>query len=336
MIQDTYQRPFRDLRLSVTDKCNFRCPYCMPVEVYGDDYQFSPKTEILTFEEILRLVRLFVQEGAVKLRITGGEPLIRKNLQGLIADLAGLEGLEDLTLTTNGWFLAQQAQALKDAGLNRVTVSLDALDEQVFQRMNGRGYGVKRVLEGIEAAIAVGLTPLKVNAVVKRSENREAIADLARHFRGTDVIVRYIEYMDVGNLNGWRMEEVVPAAEVVQTIAGEWPLEPVDRQYPGEVASRYRYRDGQGEIGVISSITQPFCGDCTRGRLSTNGTFVTCLFAETGINLRDPMRLGASDGELSALIRSTWGNRTDRYSEERTASTSSENRRKVEMYQIGG
>lgn len=336
MIQDTYQRPFRDLRLSVTDKCNFRCPYCMPVEVYGDDYQFSPKSEILTFEEIVRLAGLFVQAGAVKLRITGGEPLIRKNLDRLIANLAALEGLRDLTLTTNGWFLAEQARALKEAGLHRVTVSLDALDEQVFQRMNGRGYGVRRVLEGIEEALAVGLTPLKVNAVIKRSENREAIVDLARHFRGTAVIVRYIEYMDVGNLNGWRMEEVVPSAEVVQTIAREWPLEPLDPQYSGEVASRYRYQDGLGEIGVISSITQPFCGDCTRGRLSTSGSFVTCLFAETGINLRDPMRAGASDEELSALIRATWGSRTDRYSEERTAKTSSQNRRKVEMYQIGG
>ncbi len=336
MIADQFQRPLRDLRLSVTDKCNFRCPYCMPIEVYGDDYQFSPKADILTFEEIERLTRLLVKAGVEKVRITGGEPLVRKNLADLVALLVGIQGIRDLTLTTNGWFLSEQAQALKQAGLHRVTVSLDSLDDAVFGRMNGRGYGVQRVLAGIDAALAAGLKPVKVNAVLKRSENHAAIVDLARHFRGTGVIVRFIEYMDVGNRNGWRLDEVVPSAEVIGAIHRQWPVEPLEANYRGEVAERYRYRDGQGELGVISSITQPFCGDCTRGRLTTDGRLLTCLFAETGPNLRDPLREGASDEELLALITGTWRQRTDRYSEERTANTPMRPQRKIEMYQVGG
>ncbi len=335
-ILDQFNRPLRDLRISVTDKCNFRCPYCMPIEVYGDDYEFSPKRDILTFEEILRLIAVFAQVGTEKVRITGGEPLIRKNLPFLIQKLAGIDGIADLTLTTNGWFLPQYARQLKDAGLNRVTVSLDSLDDAVFGRMNGRGFGVERVLEGIEAALQAGLTPVKINAVVKRSDNDETILDLARHFRGTGVILRFIEYMDVGNRNGWLMDEVVPSAELIARIDAEWPLEPLEPNYAGEVATRYRYRDGGGEIGVISSITQPFCGDCVRARLTTNGQLITCLFAESGLNLRDPLRQGASDRELRQLITSTWQRRTDRYSEERFQRDRSEAKRKIEMYQVGG
>jgi GTP 3',8-cyclase len=335
-VQDRFGRPLRDLRISVTDKCNFRCPYCMPAEVYGEDYEFSPKAEILTFEEIVRLTRLFARAGVRKVRITGGEPLIRKDLPALIGQLAAIPGVDDLTLTTNGWFLPQQAGALKAAGLQRVTVSLDSLDDEVFGRMNGRGLPVQRVLEGIDAAVAAGLTPLKVNVVLKRTVNYEAICALAGHFRGSGVIVRYIEYMDVGNRNGWRLDEVVPSAEVIGAIGKRWPLEPLERNYRGEVAERYRYRDGRGEIGVISSISQPFCGDCSRGRLSTDGRLVTCLFATTGASLRDPMRAGADDEALFALIARSWGARVDRYSEQRTANTALRARRKIEMYQIGG
>ncbi len=336
MIADAFQRPLRDLRISVTDKCNFRCPYCMPIEVYGEDYEFSPKADILTFEEVERLVRLFVRAGTTKVRITGGEPLIRKDLPALLARLHRLDGLRDLTLTTNGWFLAQQAEALRAAGLQRVTVSLDSLDEATFGAMNGRGYGTQRVLEGIDAALAAGLTPVKVNAVIKRTQNYEAIVALAERFRGTGVIVRYIEYMDVGNRNGWRLDEVVPSAEVIGLIGKQWPLEPVARDYRGEVAARYRYTDGLGEVGVISSITQPFCGDCSRARLTTDGRLVTCLFATTGASLRDPMRQGADDETLFRHIEGIWGKRSDRYSELRTAETQMGPRRKIEMYQVGG
>ena len=336
MLTDRFNRPLRDIRLSVTDKCNFRCPYCMPVEVYGEDYQFSPKSEILTFEEIKRLIALFQRAGTEKVRITGGEPLIRKNISGLVAALAEIPGLDDLTLTTNGWFLAQHAAELKKAGLNRVTVSLDSLDSKIFAQMNGRGFGPARVLAGIEAALAAGLTPIKVNAVVKRSENFDSLLDLVAHFRGTSVIVRFIEYMDVGNRNGWVMDEVVPSAELIERIQQRWPLEPMEANYRGEVASRYRFTDGQGEIGVISSITQPFCGDCVRARLTTDGRFITCLFAETGLNLRDPLRAGASDDEMFALIESCWHNREDRYSELRASFSGDHSRRKIEMYQVGG
>jgi cyclic pyranopterin phosphate synthase len=307
----------------------------MPIEVYGDDYKFSPKSQVLTFEEIIRLARLFVKRGADKIRLTGGEPLLRKNLLELVAQLVGIEGLRDLTLTTNGWFLAEQAQALKDAGLKRITVSVDSLDDEVFARLNGRGYGVERVLAGIDAALAVDLTPVKVNVVVKRGENEDSVLPIARYFRERGVIVRYIEYMDVGTRNRWKSDDVVTAQEIVNIIAAELPLEPASPNYRGEVAQRYRYRDGSGEIGVISSISQPFCGDCTRARLSTAGELLTCLFAHKGTNLRDPMRAGASDEELEGLIAGTWQQRTDRYSEERVWRGTAASR-KIEMYQIGG
>lgn len=335
MLVDTLKRPIRDLRISVTDKCNFRCPYCMPIEIFGDDYHFSPKADVLTFEEIARLTRLFVKAGVTKVRLTGGEPLLRKDLHLLVRELARIEGLRDLTLTTNGWFLTQQAEALKAAGLHRVTVSLDSLDEAVFAKMNGRGYGPARVLEAVDAAIAAGLTPVKLNAVVKRGDNDHTVADLVRRFKGTGVIPRFIEYMDVGNRNGWRLDHVVPSRELAARIHAVFPIEPMERNYRGEVAERYRFLDGTGEVGFISSISQPFCGDCTRARLSTDGKIFTCLFSGVGTDLRGPMRDGASDDDLYARIAGTWEKRGDRYSEERTAHTPMPTR-KVEMYAIGG
>ncbi len=334
-VLDTLSRPLRDVRISVTDKCNFRCPYCMPADIYGEDYQFAPKADVLSYEEIERLVRVFVRAGVEKVRLTGGEPLVRRDLTTLIRRLAAIEGIEDLTLTTNGWFLAGMAQALRDAGLRRITVSLDSLDDAVFGRMNGRGYGTRQVLDGIEAALAAGLAPLKINCVVKRGENEDAIVELARYFRPKGVIVRYIEYMDVGTRNRWRREDVVSSREVVERIDAVFPLEPAQPNYRGEVAERYRYKDGAGEIGVISSITQPFCGDCSRARLSTDGQLITCLFAGKGTSLRDPMRAGASDAELLELAGAIWGRRTDRYSEERE-SLQRLRSPKVEMYYIGG
>ena len=337
MITDTMGRPLKDLRISVTDRCNFRCTYCMPAEIFGESYKFLPKNEILSFEEIARLARIFVEFGVNKLRITGGEPLLRTDLHKLIAMLTGMPGLEDLTLTTNAFLLPQQAQQLKDAGLQRVTISLDTLDDEVFKEMNGRGISIDRVLKGIDAASAVGLAPIKINAVVQKGVNDHTVVDLARHFKGSGHIVRFIEYMDVGNRNGWKWDQVVPAAEIVQQIDAEMPLGPVDSNYPGEVANRYRYRDGQGEIGVISSVSQPFCANCTRSRLSTDGKLYTCLFASTGVSLRDEMRAGASDDDLRNLITRIWTRRTDRYSEERTELASLQNvPAKVEMYQIGG
>ena len=337
MITDTMGRPLKDLRISVTDRCNFRCTYCMPAEIFGESYKFLPKNEILSFEEIARLARIFVEFGVNKLRITGGEPLLRTDLHKLIAMLTGMPGLEDLTLTTNAFLLPQQAQQLKDAGLQRVTISLDTLDDEVFKEMNGRGISIDRVLQGIDAAAAVGLAPIKINAVVQKGVNDHTVVDLARNFKGSGHIVRFIEYMDVGNRNGWKWDQVVPAAEIVQQIDAEMPLEPVDSNYPGEVANRYRYRDGQGEIGVISSVSQPFCANCTRSRLSTDGKLYTCLFASTGVSLRDEMRAGASDDDLRNLITRVWTRRTDRYSEERTELASLQNvPAKVEMYQIGG
>lgn len=335
-VQDQLNRSFRDLRISVTDRCNFRCPYCMPAEVFGDRYEFLPRSELLTFEEIARLARLFVGLGVRKIRLTGGEPLLRQGLEQLIALLARIEGVEDLALTTNGYFLAQKALALKKAGLHRVTISLDSLDEEVFKRMNGRGYGLERVLEGIQKAAEVGLRPIKINTVVQRGVNDHTVVDLARYFKGTGHIVRFIEYMDVGNLNGWRLDEVVPAAEVLARIHAEMPLEPLEPHYRGEVASRYRYRDGSGEIGLVASVTQPFCRDCTRVRLSTNGQLFTCLFASQGTDLRGPLRAGASDEDLRELIIGTWSRRTDRYSEMRFSALASEPPRRVEMFQIGG
>ena len=338
MITDLLGRPLRDLRISVTDRCNFRCPYCMPAEIFGEAYQFLPKEEILTFEEIARLAGLFVGAGVNKLRITGGEPLLRADLPRLIGQLAAIPGADDITLTTNGYLLAQQAPALAEAGLHRVTVSLDSLDEDVFKAMNGRGFGTRRVLDGIGRAAAAGLNPVKINAVVQKGVNDHTIVDLARHFKGTGQIVRFIEYMDVGNRNGWRPAEVVSAAEIVALIDAELPLEAAEANYTGEVARRWRYRDGDGEIGVIASVTQPFCADCTRARLSTDGRLYTCLFATGGVDLRGPLRQGASDAELGSIIAGVWGRRRDRYSEERAgiAEAGPGARPKVEMYQIGG
>ena len=331
---DTLQRPIRDLRISVTDRCNFRCPYCMPAEIFGEKYEFLPKADILTFEEIVRLAKIFVALGVTKIRITGGEPLLRRDLETLIADLSRLDGVADLTLTTNGYLLADKARALKDAGLHRLTVSLDAIDEQTFDRMSGRTHGTERVLNGIRVAERLGFYPLKINAVVQKGINDHLVVDLAQHFHGTGHILRFIEFMDVGNRNKWNMAQVVPAAEIIDRIHAVLPLEPIAPNYMGEVARRYRYVDGGGEIGLIASVTQPFCGDCTRARLSTDGKLYTCLFASKGTDLRDDLRYGASDAALRDKIIHTWTHRNDRYSETRFAHTPEA--RKIEMYQIGG
>jgi GTP 3',8-cyclase len=331
-LRDTLGRPLRDLRISVTDRCNFRCVYCMPKEVFGHDYRFLPRRELLSFEEIERAASVFVALGVHKLRITGGEPLIRRDLEILIGRLAALGDL-DVTLTTNGALLASKAEALAQAGLSRVTVSLDSLDDEVFRAMNDVDFPVARVLGGIDAAAGAGL-PVKVNVVVKRGLNEDSVLEIARRFRGTGHAVRFIEFMDVGATNGWRMDDVVPAAEIVATIGAEFPLEPIEAAYRGEVAQRYRYRDGAGEIGVIASVTRPFCGDCTRARLSADGKIYTCLFAVRGHDLRAILRSDASDQELEAAIRAIWERRTDRYSELRAEETSS--LRKVEMSYIGG
>ena len=336
-LSDTFGRPLRDLRISVTDRCNFRCPYCMPAEIFGEAYEFLPRTDILTFEEIARLVAIFAKLGVNKARITGGEPLLRTDLHRLIGQLSRIVGIDDVTLTTNGYLLAQQAQDLKDAGLHRVTISLDSLDNEVFKTMNGRGFGVRRVLHAIERADEVGLSPIKINSVVQKGVNDHTVVDLARQFKGTGHIVRFIEYMDVGNRNGWQLGQVLSADEIVSRIDAEMPLEPIASNYDGEVAERFRYKDGSGEIGVIASVTKPFCGTCTRARLSTDGSIFTCLFANSGVSLRDPMRDGATDEELRDLIWRVWGRRTDRYSEERASGDqTSSDRWKIEMYQIGG
>jgi len=333
-VRDTLDRPLRDLRISVTDRCDFRCVYCMPKEVFGRDFEFLRRSQLLTFEEITRLARLFAASGVRKLRLTGGEPLLRRDLERLIEMLAAIDGIEDIALTTNGSLLARKAASLRDAGLRRVTVSLDSLDDAVFGAVNDVGAPVGRVLEGIEAAAAAGLGPVKVNMVVKRGLNDASVLGMARHFRGSGHILRLIEFMDVGASNGWRLDDVVPAAELVETIAAEWPLEPVDPAYAGEVAARYRYRDGGGEIGVIASVTQPFCHACTRARLSADGRLYTCLFANVGRDLRGPLRAGADDAEIEALIGRIWGRRGDRYSELRTAETA--RAPKIEMSYIGG
>jgi cyclic pyranopterin phosphate synthase len=330
---DTLGRPVRDLRISVTDRCNFRCVYCMPKEVFGRDYQFLERRELLSFEELERLARAFVRQGVEKIRLTGGEPLVRRDLERLVAMLARIDGL-DLTLTTNGSLLTQKAQALRDAGLGRVSVSLDSLDDEVFSAMNDVDFPAARVLEGIEAAAVAGLAPVKVNMVVKRGANESSVVPMARHFRGTGHILRFIEYMDVGSTNGWRMDDVVPAAEILSAIDAEFPLAPAEPNYHGEVAKRWHYRDGAGEIGIISSVTQPFCGGCTRARLSAEGRLFTCLFAVRGHDLRAVLRSGASDEELDEAIARVWRTRGDRYSELRTAETAT--RPKVEMSYIGG
>ena len=331
---DRLGRPLHDLRISVTDRCNFRCTYCMPREIYGSDFRFLPQAELLTFEELTRLARLAVSLGVTKIRLTGGEPLLRREVEDLVGMLAGIEGLADLTLTTNGSLLAAKAPLLAAAGLRRVTVSLDALDDAVFAKLNDVDFPVARVLDGIEAADAAGLHPIKVNMVVRRGLNEASVLPMARFARDHGYILRFIEYMDVGHTNGWSLEEVVPASEIVSIIDAELPLEPLDAQYPGEVASRWAYRDGGGEIGVISSVTQPFCGSCTRARLTAEGVLYTCLFGTDGVDLRAPLREGADDAELLRRLSDTWSARTDRYSELRSSVT--RDLPKVEMSRIGG
>ena len=331
-LEDTLHRPLRDLRISITDRCNFRCVYCMPKEAYGRDYAFLPRRDLLTFEEIARLARVFAGLGVEKIRLTGGEPLIRRDVERLVEMLAAVPGL-DLTLTTNGAVLAQKALALRDAGLGRITVSLDSLDDAVFRAMNDVDFPMQTVLEGIDAAAAVGL-PVKVNVVVKRGVNEDSVLPMARHFREEGHIVRFIEYMDVGSTNGWRLDDVVPAGDIVAAIGAELPLEPLPPRYPGEVAERYRYRDGSGEVGVIASVTRPFCGACTRARLSADGSLYTCLFATTGHDLRALVRDGSSDRDIASSIGGIWRERADRYSELRAAAT--RDLPKVEMSYIGG
>jgi GTP 3',8-cyclase len=331
-VLDTMRRPLRDLRVSVTDRCNFRCVYCMPKEIFGRDYEFLARRELLTYEEIDRLARVFVSHGVRKIRLTGGEPLVRRDIERLVTLLARIPDL-DLTLTTNGSLLAAKAKALVTAGLQRITVSLDSLDESVFRAMNDVDFPVERVLEGIEAATSEGL-PVKVNMVVRRGLNEQSVLPMARFFRGRGHTLRFIEYMDVGHSNGWRLDDVVPAAELVQAIDGEMPLEPVAPAYPGEVAMRWRYRDGSGEVGVITSVTQPFCGSCTRARLSAEGRLFTCLFAVYGHDLRALIRGGATDEELFGAIGQIWRLRDDRYSEIRSEDTL--DLPKVEMSYIGG
>jgi GTP 3',8-cyclase len=330
---DRLGRPLETLRISITDRCNFRCVYCMPKEVFGRDYAFLERTALLSFEEIARTTRIFAQLGVKTVRITGGEPLVRRNVEQLIAQLKEIEGLE-LALTTNGALLPKLAQPLKAAGLDRITVSLDSVDDATFRSLNDVDFSVERVLDGIDAAAAAGL-PVKVNAVVKRGVNDgEQIAQIAERFRGTGHVLRFIEYMDVGHTNGWRLDDVVSAQEIVETIGARWPLEPAGTHRPDETAKRWRYADGAGEIGVIASVTQPFCGGCSRARVSAEGKLYTCLFGVNGHDLRGPLRLGASDEELAELLRGVWGRRTDRYSELRTAETAT--LPKVEMSYIGG
>ncbi|GAC1307014.1 MAG: GTP 3',8-cyclase MoaA [Steroidobacteraceae bacterium] len=334
---DRFARPLHDLRISVMDRCNFRCPYCMPKEDFPDNYRFLKSQERLSFEEILRLSRLFAALGVRKLRLTGGEPLLRANLADLIGDLTAVPGIEDIALTTNGVLLSRHAVDLHANGLRRVTVSLDTLNPQIFARMSGGFAALDDVLHGIESAIAAGLSPVKINAVVERDVNDHTVLDMVEYFRGKPVIVRFIEFMDVGNRNAWRPEMVVPSAELVERIGARWPIEPISKNYRGEVAERWRFLDGGGEVGFISSVTQPFCGACSRARLSSEGKFYTCLFATQGLDLRAAIRAGASDEELSNLVRGKWLGRTDRYSElrdeiRRVASPA----KKIEMYYIGG
>ena len=334
-ILDSRQRPLHDLRISVTDRCTFRCTYCMPKEVFGRDYVFLARQELLSFEEIARLARVFVKLGVKKIRLTGGEPMLRRDFEKLVAMLAEIEGLEDIAMTTNGSLLTpERAVALKQAGLNRVTVSLDSLDDETFKSMNDVGFPVAKVLEAIDNAAAAGLAPVKIDMVVKRGVNEDHILEMARHFRGSGQILRYIEYMDVGSTNGWQMGDVVSAKEILETLSHEWPLEPMAPNYFGEVAERYRYADGAGEVGIIASVTLPFCGACTRARLSADGELYTCLFGVKGHDLRTLLRDGSSDEQLEAAVRRIWSVRDDRYSEIRSEDTIG--LRKVEMSKIGG
>jgi GTP 3',8-cyclase len=333
---DRLGRPLRDLRISVTDRCNFRCVYCMPKEIFGSAFAgYVHRDDLLTFEEIARVAALFVQAGVEKIRLTGGEPLIRRDLERLVEMLARIRGLEDLTLTTNGSLLTREkARALRDAGLRRITISLDSLDDEVFRKLNDVDFPVARVLDAIAAAEEAELFPIKIDMVVKRGTNDASVVDMARHFRGTGHIVRFIEYMDVGNTNGWRSDDVVPGREIAETIARHWPIEPLGPNYFGEVAERWRYTDGGGEIGIITSVTQPFCGSCTRARLTAEGEMFTCLFASTGHDLRAMIRGGANDEEIAATIGAVWRRRDDRYSEIRSEETAT--MAKVEMSHIGG
>ncbi len=332
--RDRLGRPLHDVRLSVTDRCNFRCTYCMPKEVFGRDHAFLPKSELLTFEELTRLTRIFVSLGVEKVRITGGEPLLRRDLPVLIRQLTGIEGLKDITLTTNGAALAALARPLCEAGLKRLTVSLDALDDEIFRSMNDVDFPVARVLEGLNCALEAGFAPIKINMVVKRGVNEHEIVRMTEHFRGAKFILRFIEYMDVGNTNGWRMDDVVPAAEIIARIQDAFPLEPLAPNYAGEVAKRFRHRDGGGEIGVITSVTQPFCGSCTRARVSADGQLYTCLFAAHGHDTRSLLRAGLDDEKIRKVISAIWHDRGDRYSEERSSFTSPQP--KAEMSRLGG
>ena len=334
-VADTWGRPLRDLRISVIDRCNYRCPYCMPADIYGEGYEFLPRRHWLTPGEIKRVAGLFMQLGVTKIRITGGEPLLRRDVIEIVSSLSSLPGLQDLALTTNGSRLAAQAQDLRKAGLKRITVSLDSLDEGVFRTMNGDRGSVAQVLEGIGAAQRAGLNPIKLNVVIQKGKNEHTALDLLEHFRGTGIIVRFIEYMDVGTLNGWRMDEVVTSKTLLERISARWPLTPVKPNYRGEVARRYAFEDGQGEVGFISSVSEPFCGDCHRARLSADGTVYTCLFAKLGTSLREPLRAGASDADLIGLLQSIWRGRTDRYSERRGREGQPREAR-VEMYRMGG
>lgn len=334
-ITDRLQRPLRDLRISVTDRCNFRCVYCMPKEIFGAGYPFLATDEVLSFEEIARLGQVFAAHGVQKFRLTGGEPLVRRNLEQLIAMLAEIEGVDDIAMTTNGSLLSpKKARALKQAGLKRITVSLDSLDDAVFKSMNDVNFPASKVLQAIEHAAEVGFDPVKIDMVVRRGYNEESILPMAERFRGTGIILRFIEFMDVGSTNGWRMEDVVPAQEILDRINAEWPIEPLDPNYPGEVAARWRYLDGKGEIGLVASVTMPFCSDCNRARLSADGQLYTCLFGIKGHDFRALLRSGASDDDLAATLRTIWGNRVDRYSEIRSANTI--RLKKVEMSRIGG
>lgn len=333
-VSDRLERPVRDLRISVIDRCNYRCPYCMPEDLFGEGHEFLPRRHWLTPGEIKRIASLFVGLGVTKLRLTGGEPLLRRDIVDIVAGLTQIGGVEDLALTTNATRLSARAQALRDAGLQRVTVSLDSLDEDVFAVMNGGRGDVTTVLEGIRTALDAGFDPVKVNVMVQRGVNDHTVLDLLEHFRGTGVIVRFIEYMDVGSLNGWRPEQVVPSAELLARIGERWPVEALSQNYRGEVANRYRFADGGGEIGFISSVSEPFCGDCHRARISADGTLYTCLFAHQGTNLRDVIRAGASDADMTGLLQNTWRRRGDRYSEIRGRNPAIEAR--VEMYRMGG
>jgi GTP 3',8-cyclase len=333
---DALRRPIHDLRISVMDRCNFRCPYCMPRETFHEAYRFLKTSERLDFAEIVRLARVFTRLGVSKLRITGGEPLLRPGLPDLIGDLTQLQGIEDIALTTNGVLLSKYATELKAAGLQRITVSLDTLDPEIFARMSGGFGGVSEVLDGIEHARRAGLAPIKINTVVQRGVNDHTLLDLLAHFRGTGVVVRFIEYMDVGTRNHWSPALVVPSRELAAQIHARWPIAPRERNYRGEVAERYAFDDGAGEIGFISSVSQPFCGECSRARISSDGSFYTCLFATQGTDLRAPLRAGASEEELYELVRGLWSARRDRYSELRASLRDAADLHKVEMNYIGG